>query len=380
MTFLEDFRFLLDTSMYLDFAIKVWPIFLVMILTVFFLAVLTSIETAILVISEAKIMRLSKKGSKNAHHLIEIKKNMTRSISGLVSMNTFVSTMGTTLLAQQTILIFGGAFTFLTSFFLAIFIIIFAKIIPKLIGDRKHDSIAVKSAGFVAWSGYLLTPFTIVTVFIVSKLIGGQKASVIEEEDIRYQLKLAREKGSFSKEKITYLESIFSLTKQTVCDVMTPSTQLEYLNEKDFIYEEKIVKDMKKSSHSRIIVVGKDINEIRGYMLKNDYFIHLINHPKEGDEKNKISRFTKSILIVEDDISVNSLLNSFQKQHQLIAVVKNKFGVTLGVVTIEDIIEQIIGEITDETDKYSDLRVRGEEKFQLYMTERSKKKEDSNSK
>lgn len=368
---MEYFSFLADPQFYIDFFIKVWPIILIIGATVFVLGILTSIETAILVISEAKIMKLAKKGSKNAEHLIEIKKNMTRSISGLVSMNTFVSTMGTTILTQQTIMFFGTSYTIITSIILSILIILFAKIIPKVIGERKHESIAMRSSGFVAWTGYLLTPFTVITVYIVTKLISGQKVSIIDEDDIRYQIKLAKEKGSFSKEKINYLESIFSLTKKKVCDVMTPSTQLEYLNEKDFIYDENIIQDMKKSSHSRIIIVGKDINDIRGYMLKDEYFIHLINNPNPSEDKNNVSRFTKSILIVEDTITVNELLNSLQSKHHMIAVVKNKFGVTLGVVTLEDIVEQIIGEITDETDKYSDLRERGKAKFKDFMNKQS---------
>lgn len=372
MDFPEFFSFLFDASFYIDLGQKIWPIMLIIFVTVIILAVLTSIETAILVISEAKIMKLAKNGSKNALHLVEIKKNMTRSISGLVTMNTFATTIGTTLLAQQTMMIFGSGFTFVTSSILAIFIILFSKIIPKVLGERKHDSIAMKSAGFVAWSGYILTPFTAVVVFFVSKLISKHKGSIIEEDDIRYQIKLAKEKGSFSKEKISYLESIFSLTKKTVCDVMTPSTQLEYLTEKEYIYDEGVIKNIKKSSHSRIIIVGRDINEIRGYMLKDDYFIHLINNPSPKEDKNKVSRFTKSILIVEDTITINELLRSFQTKHHMIAVVKNKFGVTLGVVTLEDIVEQIIGEITDETDKYSDLRDHSKEKFKSFMIDQDK--------
>jgi CBS domain containing-hemolysin-like protein len=383
--------------MYIDFAHKVGPILFIIASIVVFSALLTGIETALLVISDVKILKLSKKGIKEAQKLVLIKKNMTKSVSSLVFMNNLVNIMGTTFLTQKTIEIFGAEATTITAFALTLCVILYAKIIPKVLGERYHEKIALISAPIVYFVSYLFTPLNFIIEFFVKAIAKGKLNTKIDEDDIKYHIKLAKEKGGVSSEKIDYLESIFNLTKNKVFDVMTPSTQLEYLNEKDNIYDKDIIKKMKVSHHSRIIVVGKDINEIRGYILKDDYFIHLINNPTSEEKtvdldasevkddlkaedptkikkviKNKISRFTKSILVVQDTITVNDLLKKLQSQHQMIAIVKNKFGVTLGVVTLEDIIEQIIGEIVDETDKYGDLRAHGKEKFSSWMEEQDK--------
>lgn len=351
-------------NIFLDFFDLFFPIILIIFCIVFFSGLFTAIETAILVISEAKVLKLSKKEEKNSKYLFDVKKNISSSISSIVTINNIISIMGTTILTQYTVKKIGIEFTALSSILLTIFIIIYGKIIPKIIGEKYNDKIALSASKFIYYFSYLLKPFNFIITFNTKIFSKGNKTKT-DEEDIRYQLKIANSNGVLSHDKFNYLESIFSLTNKNITDVMTPSTQLEYLNEKDNLFNSDIKHYIKTSSHSRIIVVGKDINEIRGYFLKNDAFLKYMDNPTI-DELN-VSRITKSVLIIEENINLNELLFKFQKEHHLIAVVKNKFGVTLGVITLEDIIEQIIGEIVDETDKYNDLRIVGKEKFKKFM-------------
>ena len=172
----------------------------------------------------------------------------------------------------------------------------------------------------------------------------------VSEDELKALTRLGSSQGSIEADEHELIHNAFRMNDLMAKDVMTPRTVIEFLySDKTIDQQRNIICD---TPYSRYPVVGRDIDDIVGFCQTKDLLIAIA----ENEGSKKIEDVMTKPLMVKEDIKLDVLLTLFQKTRIHLAVVRDLFGGTAGVVTLEDVIEQLVGEIVDETDEYTDLR------------------------
>ncbi len=168
--------------------------------------------------------------------------------------------------------------------------------------------------------------------------------------------------GSIEKDEEEFINKVFSLNDLTAKDIMTPRTVIDGLNGEKTLGE--LENRVYSATHSRLPVYHENIDKIIGVCHQRELLIAL-----GRDEKNrKISEFRHEVIFVPENMKADELLPLFQKQKCHLAVVIDEFGGTSGVVTLEDVLEQLVGEIVDEKDIEIDTRVKAKNLREKFLT------------
>ncbi len=167
-------------------------------------------------------------------------------------------------------------------------------------------------------------------------------------------LRDASERGFFDGDALVMLEGVLSVADMQVRDIMVPRSQIVFVERDD--PPDRLVAHVVESGHSRFPVIGEDRDQILGILLAKD----LLRLQMAPDEPFEIREFMRAVVFVPESKRLNVLLKEFRRSHNHIAIVVDEYGGVSGLVTIEDVIEQIIGEIDDEHDVEDDQSIRKE--------------------
>ena len=308
------------------------------------------IEAALFSVSLSKAKILKEQERKGASSLVAVKEKIHQSITVIVIFNNAFNIVGSMMVGVVAINIWGSTWIGLISAFVALLIIFFGEIIPKSIGESYAVSISLLFARPLVLATSVFSPFILIIDFLTRPF--EKKKRIISEDEIKILSYLGHMEGSIEADEKEMIQKVFLLNDLTAKDIMTPRTVVEFLEAEETLgnSEEKIY----SVPHSRLPIYDGNLDNIIGICHQRDLLIAL-----SKDEKNrKIKEFAKkeSLLFVPEDIKLDELIPLFQKQKTHLAVVKDGFNGTAGVVTFEDALEQIVGEIVDETDKVVDLR------------------------
>jgi magnesium and cobalt transporter len=167
-------------------------------------------------------------------------------------------------------------------------------------------------------------------------------------------LRAASERGLFDGDALVMLEGVLAVADMQVRDIMVPRSQMVVVERDES--PEKLLSLVVESGHSRFPVIGEDRDQVVGVLLAKD----LLRLHKEGDESFEIREYMRPAVFVPESKRLNVLLKDFRRSRNHIAIVVDEYGGVAGLVTIEDVIEQIVGEIDDEHDIDDDLAIRRE--------------------
>ncbi len=167
-------------------------------------------------------------------------------------------------------------------------------------------------------------------------------------------LREASERGLFDGDALVMLEGVLAVADMQVRDIMVPRSQMVFVERDES--PDKLVKLVVESGHSRFPVIGEDRDQILGILLAKD----LLRLQAAGDEDFEIREYMRPVVFVPESKRLNVLLKEFRRSHNHIAMVVDEYGGVCGLVTIEDVIEQIVGEIDDEHDVEDDQTIRKE--------------------
>ncbi len=171
-----------------------------------------------------------------------------------------------------------------------------------------------------------------------------------DEREIRYMAQLGEEEGVIEADELEMLQGVFQLNDMDARALMTPRISLTCIEGDVSI--NSVIDEVIESQHSRIVVIGESRDDVLGVVLKSSLLIAMIKG--QGDEKVKLHGYKP--VEVEHSNKADDILPIFQKSRQHLAIVRDEFGGVDGVVTLEDIIEELTGEIVDETDMDEDMR------------------------
>ena len=232
---------------------------------------------------------------------------------------------------------------------LTIVVLIFGEVTPKNIAAANSEKLALAVARPIRLLDIVLKPIN----FILGKITGAitkifvgeeEESSLVTEEDLKTIVDVSEEQGVINNEESEMINNVFEFGNSYVSDIMTARTNMEAISiESD---QEELNEMLKETNHSRIPVYGKNIDNILGILHMKD----IVSAIADGKELN-LEEIIRPAYYVYDNMHIFDLFTNMRSENVSLAIVIDEYGGTSGLVTIEDIVEELVGEIDDEYDK-----------------------------
>ena len=323
-------------------------------------------EIAFISLNDTKIEKQAKEGNKKAKQIQKMLKNPSEflatiqigiTLAGFLS-SAFASDAFADILAPAlykifpmiSIQVFKGISIVLITIILSFFTLVFGELVPKRLAMKYYEKIAFSSIGVIRFLSIITLPFvkvlSAVTNFI-SKLFGisENEEEVVTEEEIKMMIDEGEEKGTIQQEEKEMIHNIFEFNDITVSEVMTHRTDV-YAIEIDSDIND-IIKELDDYKYSRIPVYEETIDNIKGILFVKDLLKYL-----HGKKAIKIKNIMREAYFVSENKPINELFKNLQKNKMQMAIVVDEYGGTAGIVTMEDLLEEIVGNIFDEYDDF----------------------------
>lgn len=320
-------------------------------------------EIAFVSLNDAKIDLLAKSGDKKAQKikkLLDVPSKFLATIQIGVTLAGFLSSafaaesFADDLAPLLTPLLGSSAKNIaiiLVTILLSFFTLIFGELVPKRLGMKNHEKIAFATVGIIRAISIILAPFVKILTFAtnaVSKLFGVTESDeeVVTEEEIRMMVDAGEEKGAIEEEEKEMINNVFEFNDISVSAIMTPRNDIFALDLNITVSElfDELEND---KTYSRIPVYDEDPDDIKGILYVKD----VLNKPKD----TKIADLIREPFYVPETMKINELFDELKLQKIQIAIVVDEYGGTAGLVTMEDVLEEIVGDIFDEYDEIENL-------------------------
>jgi len=312
-------------------------------------------ETALTSMGKLRIRHLAEEGNRAAQQLQQMLSNPGDFLSTILVINNVAVIVASTLTALLTIKLatFSHAEA-ITTAALSMFILVFCEVTPKTIAIRHAEAWALRLAAPVrvtAWLlGWLVRVLSAIPPMIM-RLFGGQpgpRSPFVTEEEIRFLVGTAEEEGVIEESEEQMIHSIFEFGDTTAREVMVPRVDMKAVEVEMPLKD--VIDLMLQVGHSRIPVYEDSVDNIVGTVFDRDLFKYL----REGEVDVPLRDTVRPAYFVPESKKVDDLLRELQKSRVQMAIVVDEYGGTAGLVTIEDILEEIVGEIQDEFDAEED--------------------------
>ena len=317
-------------------------------------------EAVLLSVSMPYITKGVQEGKPSARALLVLKNKIDRPLSAILSINTVAHTVGAAGVGAQAVAIFGEVYFGLISAVLTILILVFSEIIPKTIGAQYWRTLALPSARIIQGMIYVSYPLVILAEFITRLFMNKDKPHSISREELSVMAQLGTKEGVFEENESKMIHNLIRLQSIKTRDIMTPRTVLMAAKE-DISYEE-FMHTREFMRYSRIPVYSESLDDITGYVLKTDALEKMAKDMHDVP----IKEIKRPILIYYENFPVPRLFEQLLISKEHIALIIDEYGGTQGLVTMEDIIETILGlEIVDEKDTETDMQKLARRKWRL---------------
>lgn len=323
------------------------------------------LEAVLLSTPMSFITAKEQEGRKSASVFKELKNNVDRPVGAILSLNTIAHTIGSAGVGAEVTRIWGDQWFGIASVILTLLILIFSEIIPKTIGASYWRSLAMPSAGVIKVLIYITYPFVILSELITKLFSTKEKdnAVTVSREEVSAMVDMGTDEGVFKESESRIIKSCLKLSNVKAKEIMTPKIVLEMADESMTLKEFYDASDWR---FSRIPVYNDDKDNVTGYVLKDIVLEEL----SEDQFDIKLSEMKRHILSFSEDESVFTIWEKMLGTREHISIIVDEFGGLRGVVTMEDVIETMIGvEIVDEQDTATDMQELAREVYQQRQTE-----------
>ncbi|OGY98187.1 MAG: hypothetical protein A3E09_00075 [Candidatus Liptonbacteria bacterium RIFCSPHIGHO2_12_FULL_60_13] len=280
--------------------------------------------------------------------LLPLKESMERPITTLIALSNFITILGSVMTGIIADRVFGeewvGAFAAVLTFL----VMVFGEIAPKRLGERYAEHVALAAAPAVLALSGIFTPITWLIQKITRPFLGSVPKTTSEEE-IAFLAGVAEKEGAIEHEENRLIQTIFRFNDITAADIMTPKPLVDFIDGNRTVAE--LAEAVKTAKHSRLPVYENDANNIVGVVHQRNLLIALAN----GEVDQPVKNFAWDAMIVPESRPIDDLLKDMREKRAQLAVVISDYGNVVGVVGIEDIIEELVGEIIDEKDVAPEL-------------------------
>jgi putative hemolysin len=319
-----------------------------LIISLFLSAFFSGVETAFVSLSRIRLQHLSEKKKKGIDLVKKLRDNNQRLIITVLIGNNIVNIFASAVATAVAIEIFPSNGIGIAVGIMTLLILIFGEITPKTIALAKNEWIAIHSAPILRLMQIIFLPIIMLLEKQTEFLSGpfrGKKRPVITEEEIMSVVNLGKEVGEVKEDEKEMIHNIFRFGDLTAYEVMVPRTQLFSLQEDEKLRDvmEKII----QNGFSRIPVYKDTIDNITGVLFVKDALVAL----NDSKEEIRLKKIIRQPLFVPEQMLLEDVLKKLKKKKTHMALVVDEHGGVSGLITIEDLVEEIVGDIFDETDK-----------------------------
>lgn len=347
-------------------------VIILILLSAFF----SSAETAMTTVNKIRVQSLASQGDKRAIILEKIISNSPKMLSTILIGNNIVNMSVSALMTTLTIQLFGNAYVGIATGILTLLILIFGEITPKNLATIHAEKLALSYSRIIYFLIVLLTP----AAFIITKITSGvlallhidpnTRVNVMTEHELRTLVNVGQEEGVIENEEKKMIYNVFDFGDSAARDVMIPRIDMTFVNV-DSTYEE-LMEIFREVMHTRFPVYEDNTDNVIGIINMKD----LLVYPK--DQTFSIRKILREPYFTYEYKATADLMIEMRKASVNLAIVLDEYGATTGLVTLEDLLEEIVGEIRDE---YDEDEVEDIKEIQLgreYVVQGSAKLDDIN--
>lgn len=284
--------------------------------------------------------------------LKKMKNNIDQPITAILTLNTIAHTIGASVAGAAAAGVFGDKNLYLFSVFFTLAILLFSEILPKTTGIVYSKQLAPYIAIPLKWMVFILRPF-IILCHAVTRLVPHRgNPNQVSAEELQAIAILSRKSGEIEREQEKVITNILQLGEKTVRQIMTPRTVVFTLD-KNMTVKEAAELSGKWRIHSRVPVYDENLDDVVGIVLSKDVYMAAI----DDRESLKLFQIMRPVHFVPETAPLDHVFIEFFERHQHLFIVVDEYGSVTGIISMEDIIEEIVGrEIVDESDKAKDMR------------------------
>ncbi len=325
-------------------------------------------EIAFIALNDTKIEKQAKEGNKKAKQIekmletpskflstIQIGITLAGFLSSAFASDAFASKLAPVLnnMIPIGINIWQNISILIITIILSFFTIVFGELVPKRLAMKHYEKIAFATIGIIRTISIITAPFVkllSVTTNAISKIfgVGENEEEIVTEEEIKMMVDQGKEDGTIQEDEKEYINNVFEFNDIVASEIMTHRTDMFAVDINTGANEllEEIIKDDCK--HSRIPVYDETVDEIKGILYVKDIIKNI------SKKTFKIKNIMKEAYFVSQNKLINELFKEMQKNKKQMAIVVDEYGGTAGLITMEDILEEIVGDIFDEYDEFEE--------------------------
>lgn len=324
-------------------------------------AIFSGSEAAILSISPDRARQLIEEGGVKARAMKFMSEKSNQLLTTILVGNNIVNILAASLATVIIARYFAEDAVGISTAITTIVILIFGEITPKTFARSHSESLAVVAIRLLQTLYYLLYPVTQGLTWVIEKLLGKNaqiRGRVVTRDDIEFMVNKAEKEKTIDSKQIELLSSILDFPTIKVKDIMVPRTKVNFIDS-TYSYDQ-ILRLIREATHSRYPVCKRDLDHALGFVHVKD--ISLIS-PEEKRNFN-VKKYLKPPFFVYEHMKVQAVFDHMNRKKLHLALVKDENGLVVGIITLEDIIEEIVGEIQDEHD-IEDVHVHDDEEADL---------------
>lgn len=314
-------------------------------------AFFSSAETALMTSNKLRIRNLAENGDKRAEKVLEITANTDKMLSAILIGNNIVNLSASALSTTLTLKMFGSSLVGVATGVLTFLILVFGEITPKNVASKNAEDMALKYIGIISVLVIVLTP----AIYIVNKVAGivislfiknNDDNNMVTEDELRAMVEVSHEDGVIEKEEKKMIVNVVDFGDTVAGDIMLPRVDMVMVSVESS-YEE-ILKIFREERYTRIPVYEESPDNVIGILNVKDFLLI------EDKENFSVKEHLREPLYTYEYKKTSSLMVDMRKTGANIVIVLDEYGTTVGLITLEDMLEEIVGEIRDEFDADED--------------------------
>lgn len=314
-------------------------------------AFFSSAETALMTSNKLRIRNLAENGDKRAEKVLEITANTDKMLSAILIGNNIVNLSASALSTTLTLKMFGSSLVGFATGILTFLILVFGEITPKNVASKNAENIALKYIGIISVLVVILTP----VIYVVNKVAGivislfvknNDDNNMVTEDELRAMVEVSHEDGVIEKEEKKMIVNVVDFGDTVAGDIMLPRVDMVMVSVESS-YEE-ILKIFREERYTRIPVYEESPDNVIGILNVKDFLLI------EDKENFSVKEHLREPLYTYEYKKTSSLMVDMRKTGANIVIVLDEYGTTVGLITLEDMLEEIVGEIRDEFDADED--------------------------
>ncbi|MBQ2824201.1 MAG: HlyC/CorC family transporter [Oscillospiraceae bacterium] len=328
--------------------------YIIIVILIAFSACFSSMETAFSTVNKIRLRHQAANGDKRAEKALKIADNFDKTITTILIGNNIVNIFSASLATLICTRLFEESLgtataTAISTASMTIIVLIFGEILPKSLAKQNAERFALTFASLMSFFNLVLTPVSTIFMFIqkaATKLFKSADAPSVTEDELKYIIEEIEDEGVLEEKESELVRSALEFDETRIEEILVPRVKIVAVEQDDDV--ESIKEIFLKERYSRLPVYDKNIDNIVGILNEKDFFAL---YTQNGVKPNSVTSIIQKALYISEMKPISEVLYEMQRTKIHMAIVKDQYGGTSGLVTLEDIIEELVGEIYDENDE-----------------------------